>query len=238
MSRRAADATVEPPLRRVRWSRAYRIVASRYPPIQLFERIADPEDWEILAEVESLTNDRVRQEIGEISIVPPAERVAGPGASWVMAPFTHLGHASRFSDGRYGVYYCARERETAIRETLHHMGRFYRATSETALDVDMRTLIGRIDAPLHDLRGQPEWRFLHDPDDYGPSQSFARRLRAAGSNGLVYDSVRAPGGECVGAFRPRAVGIPVQGPHLTYHWNGERMDRYFDYESERWIAVA
>lgn len=230
--------STNPPLRRVRWRQTHRIVASRYPPIQLFERIADPEDWEDLAEIESLTNDRVRQEIGEISIVPPADRVGGPGASWVMAPFTHLGRPSRFTDGSYGVYYAARERETAIRETLFHMGRFYRATSEPPLDVDMRVLIGRIDAHLHDIRGgAARWRPLHDPNDYGPSQAFGRQLRARGSNGIAYDSVRARGGQCLGVFRPRVVGIPVQGPHLTYHWNGDRMDRYFDYEAGCWVGV-
>jgi hypothetical protein len=226
----------EPPVRRIRWARTFRIVASRYPPIQLFERIADPDEWETLAEIEGLTNDRIRQEIGDISIVPPGERVSGPGASFVMAAFTHLGRPSRFSDGAWGVYYCARERGTAVRETLFHMGRFYAATREPALDVDMRVLVGRIDAPLHDIRGGlPRWRALHDPDDYAPSQAFARRLRRAGSNGVAYDSVRAENGQCIGAFRPRAVGIPVQSSHLTYHWNGERMDRWFDHESERWI---
>ena len=52
-----------------------------------------------LVELEMLTNPRVRQEVGEISLVPPEERVSGAGASWVMAPFTHIGWPSRFSDG-------------------------------------------------------------------------------------------------------------------------------------------
>ena len=78
----------EPPVRRVRWPEAHRIVPSRYPPVQLFERLSpDPGEWETLAEIESLTNPRIRDEIGEIHLVPVEERVSGPGASWVMAPF-------------------------------------------------------------------------------------------------------------------------------------------------------
>src|SRR5690606_25270720 len=70
----------DPPVRRVRWHEAHRILPSRYPPIQLFERLTDdPAEWEILAEIESLTNPRVRDEIGEIRLVAPAERVSGPG---------------------------------------------------------------------------------------------------------------------------------------------------------------
>ena len=227
-----------PPVHRLRWAKSYRLVPSRYPPIQLFERLGDPADWEALARVESLTNDRVRDEIGDIALVPAADRVSGPGASWVMASFTHLGRPSRFSDGSYGVYYCARERETAVAETVHHMGRFYAATVEAALDVDMRVLVGRIDATFHDLRGEPRrWRALLDPDDYAAPQAFGRELRRAGANGVVYPSVRHAGGECLGAFRPRAVAPPVQGAHLTYHWNGARIDRYFDHGSKAWITT-
>lgn len=55
--------------------------------------------------------------------------------------------------------------------------------------------------------------------------------------GVVCPSVRDPAGQCVAAFRPRMVGIPVQTRHLKYHWDGERVGRYFDYESESWNPV-
>ena len=57
-----------PATRRVAWKPCWRIVPRRYPPIDLFERIASPEDWEALAAVESLTNPRIREEIGEIAL--------------------------------------------------------------------------------------------------------------------------------------------------------------------------
>lgn len=227
-----------PERRRVRWSKAYRIIPSRYPPIQLFERIGDPEDWEALAAIEGLTNDRIREEIGDISVVPPEERVSGPGASWVMAPFTHLGRPSRFSDGSFGVYYCARPRATAVAETVHHMGRFYAATAEAPLDVDTRVLVGRVDATFHDLRPDPaHWRAVLDPDDYTASQALGARLRREHGNGIACPSVRHEGGECLGALRPRALHVPVQGPHLTYHWDGERIDRFFDHRTESWAGT-
>jgi hypothetical protein len=95
---------------RVRWREAWRIIASRYPPIALFERLSDnPAVWDVLTELEQATNPRLRDEAGEIALVPPERRVTGPNASWVMAPFTHVNrNGSRFSDGSYGVYYAAR----------------------------------------------------------------------------------------------------------------------------------
>jgi hypothetical protein len=101
----------------------------------------------------------------------------------------------------------------------------------------MRVLTGRVDARFHDLRGDPQWRHCLDPDDYAASRKLGCELRAQGGNGIVYPSVRRRGGQCLGAFRPKAVGIPDQGRHLQYYWDGQRVSRYFDYLEERWIAL-
>jgi hypothetical protein len=39
----------------------------------------------------------------------------------------------------------------------------------------------------------------------------------------------------VAALRPRVIRpLPRGDAHLLYHWNGERIDRYYDYAAERW----
>ena len=114
------------------WPQAWRIIASRYPPINLFERLtADAAVWDALIALEQLTNPRVRDEVGDIALVPPEERVSGPGASYVMAAFTHLNpKGSRFSDGGFGVYYAAAALETAIAETVFHFEVFARDSAD------------------------------------------------------------------------------------------------------------
>jgi hypothetical protein len=227
--------------RRVAWSRATRIVASRYPPIDLFERVSpDPAVWEALIAAEQLVNPRVRDEVGEIRLVAPEERVSGPGASFVMASFTHVNPAgSRFGDGTYGVYYAARELETAIRETAHHFARYAADSGDGPRYENMRVLVGRIDNRFTDVGALPAAlrAKILDPDSYAESQRFGAALHAADSNGVVYPSVRHEGGQCVGAFRPKAVGVPVQSKHLEYHWDGTRVVRYFDYERETWVGL-
>ena len=234
---RERDPLPDPPRRRVSWRRTYRIIPTRYPPIALFERVADPQDWEILVEIESLTNPRVRDEIGEITLVPPGERVSGEGASWVMAAFTHLGYPSRFTDGSYGVYYSARTLACAVAETAYHWGQFYAATAEAPCTLDMRVLVAGIDASLHDIRDAPRrLAQVYDADHYGASQTLAAHLRGQGSNGLAYDSVRHDG-HCVALFTPRAVKKMPRGDRfLMYHWDGAGIDRYFDYSADRWIT--
>jgi hypothetical protein len=67
---------------------------------------------------------------------------------------------------------------------------------------------------------------LHSTD-YGPSQALARELRAAGSDGVVYPSVRHAGGECVGVFYPDLIKPCVQAQHLIYSWDGERLSAQY-----------
>jgi RES domain-containing protein len=232
---------VIPPLRRVTFPSATRIIASKHPPIDLYERISpDPAVWDALIAAEMLTNPRVRDEVGEISLVPSAERVSGPGASYVMAPFTLLNpKGGRFSDVTHGAYYAAEDLPTAVAETAFHFGRFAADSADGPRYEDMRVLIGRIDADLHDVNqmGADQRQRVLDPDDYKVSQAFALHLRELGSNGVHYPSVRRPNGRCVAMFRPRAVGIPVQANHLKYHWDGSVVRRYFDYERNEWVDV-
>ena len=114
-------------VRAVQFAPCHRIIASRLPTIHLFERVADPADWDALYKLESMTNPRIRDEIGELSLVPLADRVSGPNASVIMAPFTHLApQGTRFTDGGFGAYYAAESIDTAIAETRFHRENFLR----------------------------------------------------------------------------------------------------------------
>lgn len=227
--------------RRVQWPKAWRIIATRYPPINLFERLSDdPAVWDALIEVEQLTNPRLRDEAGEIRLVPADKRVTGRNASWVMAPFTHINRrGSRFSDGTFGVYYAAAQLETAIKETAHHFARFAADSNDAARREDMRVLVGAIDRRFDDVAQLDDAVRLKilDKLSYAASQPYAVARRAAESDGLVYPSVRHDGGQCIAAFWPNTVGIPVQERHLQYEWDGKSVCRYFDYSTDRWEAL-
>ena len=215
-----------PPLSEPSWEHQYRIVSSEFPPINFFEILVEPELMEELFYLEGLTNDRLRDEAGDIALVDPEDRVSGLGSSPVMAAFTHIGVESRFSDGSFGVYYAAKTLRTAIEETTFHRARFLAYTQEDAGEIDMRVYVGEVAKPLHDVR-RTEYGHLHDPDDWRTSQAFALEMRAAHSWGMVYWSVRDPGGECIAALRPPAITIPHQGPHLSYVWDGTRIVRVY-----------
>ncbi len=221
---------------RIRWGESYRLVPSRFPPVGLFDRVARPEDLEIVFAAEALTNDRLRDEAGDIQLVPREDRIAGPGTTPVMAAFTHLNpEGSRFSDGTFGVYYAAHEMETAITERAHHTARFLARTREPAGEIDMRTYLARIDADLADVRGYGRRRKndLMHPGSYADSQAFGRARRAEGAGGIVYDSVRRPAGECVAMFRPRLVKRCTQGPHVCFVWDGAAITGWYEKSAVR-----
>lgn len=229
------------PVTHLHWQRGVRIIRSVHPPIDLFEDIADPEDWPLLIAAEQKTNPRLMESIGNLDLIPPARRVAGPGASFLMAPFTHTSpdRPSRFSDGRLGVLYVAADFETAVHETIHHHARFMAATEQPpGWTSQFRELAIEVQAPLHDIRGLGrEVRHLLDPDDYAAAQDFGARLRAAGGQGIVYPSVRAPG-DCAGLFFPDLARNPVQRRHLDYHWNGTSVDLVRDQATREVFRVV
>jgi len=211
-----------PPVKRIRWSSAYRIVPSRFPPVGVYDRIADPADIDALFAIEALTNPRLREEADVLKLVPKGRRISGPGSTPVMAAFTHLNpEGSRFSDGSWGVFYAAHSVATAVEETVYHRERFLAATAQPAADIQMRCYRTSVDSKLYDLRGG--WAAAQAPDSYAASVALARELRAAGANGVVYDSARDKGGECLAAFYPDVVTPCVQAQHLVYRWDGTRI---------------
>lgn len=215
----AADT---PALRRIQWAQACRIVPTRYPAVTLFDRVADAADFDALYALEALTNERSRDELGHIALVPPEQRLYGPGSGPIMAAFTHVNtQGSRFSAGQWGVFYAARERATAVAETRYHHARFLAATRQGAMHLPMRLYHVALDARLHDLRpasAVPE--AVYDPDDYSAAQALGARLRAAGSLGVAYRSVRHARGQCAGLFSPRGARACLHAAYLLYAWDG------------------
>lgn len=219
----------EIPVVREAWRPSYRIVPSRFPPINAFESVADPADLDAVFWVESLTNPRLREELGELHRVAAEDRISGPGSTPVMAAFTHINpNGSRFSDGSFGVYYAARSEATAIFETVYHQARYLGDADDPPMELDMRVYCADLCGELHDIRGlretHPEW---YDPDSYAGSQPLGRKLRAHGAWAILYASVRHAGGECAAVLRPPVLSSCRQGKHLSYVWNGSRITHVY-----------
>ena len=218
--------------RSVQWTPAYRIVRSIFPPIDIFEDIADPADWDLLASSQTKLNPRLRDAIGTLALVPASRRVSGPTASIAMGAFTHvsLSRPSRFSDGAFGVWYCGDRLEVALSETAYHFERFMRASDEPPADAEYRLLTcavaGRVAvAPA---------TCLH-PSDWNAGQRFGPASRASGQDGVLYRSVRYPAGQAAALFWPDCLSLPIQfDQRFRYRWDGLRMTHYLPHHAMAW----
>jgi hypothetical protein len=166
--------------------------------------------------------------VGAPAIIDPARAVTGPGASWIMLPFLRPG-PSRFTDGtRYGVFYAGRPQATAIAETTYHYARFLADSHEPATLLGVKMLRCSVRGAMVDIRGAKLARpDLYDPDpaNYGPAQQWADARHREGHEGIVYDSVRNIGGQCVAVFSPRGVTQCRLTGYFAYEWNGTAIVR-------------
>lgn len=185
---------------------------------------------ELLVSAEAKLNPRVRDEVGDLRLVPPHRRLAGPTASLAMAPFTHAStrRPSRFSDGTYGVFYCGNTWEVALAETAYHFELFMRATSEPPAEADFRELVCAIAGDLLDIRTDAAHANCHAPESWEAGQKLGREVHERDGDGIVYRSVRWSAGDAAALFWPNLIALPInQARQLRYRWDGSRMTRYF-----------
>lgn len=215
---------MNPPLEHVR-ATLYRLIASRFPPVGFLEAIAGPEDGNLVAQLEGWTNDRLSTEAGILGRLSAEEWVANVSdAAVIMAAFCHPHPGGgRFTDATRGAWYAAFTVETAHAQCVHHRTAELAEVGVLETRVEMRQYLADFDADFHDVSGDdPAFAALHDPDSYEAAQAFGRELFAAGSNGIIYRSVRHPGGRCLVCFRPALVQCVRQGAHFEYRWEGRR----------------
>ncbi len=216
-----------PPQREFHIPRMHRLIPSRFSESgTVLEEVADND--EILADaarLDAATNERIHGEFSGLSGISPFELVFGiSNAHIVRAAFLHPGpFGGRFNDASRGAWYAARAVETSLAEVAYHKAR---RLSEIVVPESPGGM------PTEDISCYDDWqadfhasfhvlepaRRYADclqaepvPQCYTAPQLLARRLLAEQSNGIVYPSVRHPGGTCLACFRPPLVTRPRRG---------------------------
>ena len=189
----------------------YRLIPSQYPPIGLFDTVATTADLEAVMELAGWTNDRLVPE--RLHRLPVNEWVHGrANSSIVLAAFLHVAPGGgRFNGPDLGAWYASAEVRTAAAEVAHHLRREAVARHVPEVRRVYRSYMARLDGRFRDVRGEPA---LHDPLSYEASQAFGEAERRAGTDGIVFDSVRHKGGVNAAAFRPSKILDVVQAEHF------------------------
>lgn len=217
-----------PPVTSVVLTDTCRLVASRYPVEGILDVVASPADLPYIFELESWSNDRISTEMGLLHRLPEEEWVMGrPMASVVMAAFCHpRPGGGRFNSAQRGAWYAGTLLETAHAEVLYHRGRELAEIGVGETRLQMRLYRADFRNSFHDLRAPTARnRPFHSPTSYAASQALAADLLARGSHGVLYRSVRRPGGECLACFRPALVEHVRPDVHFEYHWQARGKPR-------------
>ena len=201
------------------------MVNSKFPPIALFDDVADAEDFEALYQIQALTNPRLQNEIGRLELIPRDKIPLGiPGCSYATAPFTHVNPAgSRFSNGTFGVFYLADRMDTAIAEVRHHQERYWSNVPELNYErFVFRGLTASFsDSGMRDATAMPLSDAIYAPNDYAHSNQLGSELKREGCMGLRYHSVRSTGNICWALMSPRPVTSIIQAAHFEMIWCGQ-----------------
>ncbi|MCG8548491.1 MAG: RES family NAD+ phosphorylase [Alphaproteobacteria bacterium] len=217
---------MRPPLATIQEPAAVRLVPNaNYKPPVLKALVDDDEELEILEGIEGLTNRRLHAQRSGLADLDPRELAFRAwGNSHINAAFTYTRpQGNRFNGPGRGAWYCAFEDLTAIEEVGYHRTRELTYIRQFHDEAVYQALLAGFMGDFHDLRRLRPPPACLDPDPavgYAAGQRVAKELRAEGARGLVYPSVRRPGGVCLVAFEPHLVQNVRPGARWKLIWSG------------------
>jgi RES domain-containing protein len=184
----------------------------------------------ILAEIEGETSARLIAEREgsaeldrrELAFARRSKDLALYGQSHVNAAFTYTrASGNRFNTGARGAWYCAWDMLTSAQEVGFHRTRELGFIGRYEDEARYVELLADFIGDFPDLHGRAHPALDPNPDrGYPAGQRLAAELRGEGHRGLVYPSVRHPGGRCLVAFDPGIIQNVRPGAGWKLVWQG------------------
>lgn len=219
-----------PAVRLIRKRDTHRLIPSKHsvPGDSVLTRIANSDEHlRDIFDLDAATNDRLLAENRLLPGIQVHELVFGvPYHSIVNAAFCHahpLG--GRFNGPERGAWYAAFELATSRQEVAFHKTVELAETDWWNESVTYDDYLADFSASFHDIRGDERFAGCLAPDSYVKSQALAERLLQEDSMGLVYPSVRRPGGTCLASFRPVLVMNVRRAATWRFTWSGHPKPR-------------
>lgn len=206
----------------------HRLVNAKFPPIELFDDVANTEEFDVLYALQAITNPRIQTEIGNLNLLALNEIPFGiRGCHYAAASFTHVNpEGSRFSDGSYGVMYIGDSSETAVAEVKHHQNAYWNNIPSLRYDrFVFKELVCTFDAQQGlDSSALPIDDAIYLPNDYSYSRQLGLEIKHRSTfSVLKYNSVRNSKGICFALFTPKVVSDIIPSKHYEMIWDGEKV---------------
>ncbi len=188
--------------------------------------VDNEDDLAALAEIEDATSSRLMAQDRGIAGLAANELVYDvPHAHFINASFAYAKpqQPNRFNGADRGAWYAALDVATCISEVGYHLTNMLADAGDYHATVEYAEMFCSLAGEFLDLRQVPDHPAL-DPDTaraYPVGNAIAERARVTGLNGIIYPSVRHPGGTCIVALRPAAVQSVRQGAVYRMIWKGD-----------------
>lgn len=207
-------------------SRTVRLVTTARLRDSVLRALVDDDEIAALAEIEGATSNRLLAQTRGAGEVQSYELVYGvPHAVFINASFSYAKprEPNRYNGADRGAWYAALELETALAEVRHHLTEMLAATGVYEAVVEYSELHASFAGEFLDLRPHQDHASLHPNKalGYPAGNALADAARARGVNGIIYPSVRNPGGTCIAALFPHAVQSVAQGDVYRMTWSGK-----------------
>lgn len=213
------------PVVRHAFHRTVRLVSTANRRPSVLRALVEQDDLEALSEIEGATSARLLAQAHGSDRLNANELVFGvPHAVFINAAFAYSRprELNRFNGSGRGAWYAALDVRTCLQEVAFHMTEFLARSGEYRAVVEYVELHASLAGEFVDLRGAPDHACLHPEPAaaYPIGNAIADAVRARGYNGIIYPSVRHPGGTCFAALWPHAVQSVAQGAYWRLEWSG------------------
>lgn len=206
-----------------------RLIPSKWPTIDIYEKFGSREMQSFAAELEAVTNPRLAAKAritgGDISADSSSPRLQ----NWNHAPFAYPMPEGTYSlPSPYSVMELAVDERGALGRAILRREDFLSRTDEPACGIDMRMITNRVVGKFVDLRGLP-------PDTSQTARwMMGHRLYEDGVQGILFKMTELPGSEFICVFTNEVlVDHGVQGAHYRFRWDGQRIGRIYDFAADR-----
>lgn len=203
----------------------YQLIPSRFPPIDVYERLELPTLRAAALELEQKTNPRL---VAMKHHEKATGLKGGPAnhqfQNWNHAPFVYKNpEGTYFLGPAYGGAEMAADLTVALLFALQRREEFFSCTAEEPLGQDMRVLSRRVTAKFTDLSA------LDPAMSQAERWKIGQKLHDDGATGIIYR--RADYGEArfVTVFDGKLLGRALQGDHYRFVWDGKAIKSIYDF---------
>ncbi len=206
----------------------FRLIPSRFPPINIYERVIANDRLEEVVQIENVTNPRLKSTAELTGGLHPIDPLSPRLQNWNVAPFAYSNpEGSRYFRPGYACLELAEDLQTALAISVRRRERFLGRTAEPAIDLIMRVLKTPVAGRFVDMRRLSSSLPLKDRWMLGDA------VIKQGFDGVLFNSPERPSAACVAVLKESTLGRSQQAQHFHFVWDGRRISALYAYGDVR-----